>query len=111
MDTIMPDPATPFGKRLAERLRDERVIWMTTIGADGTPQPNPVWFLWDGTGFLIYSKDGAHRQEHIRRNPRVSLNLNSSAGGGDVVVITGTARDAPKAPPAYDHPEYLAKYQ
>ena len=44
--TVLPDAGTPFGDRVRERLVDEQVIWLTTVGADGTPQPNPVWFLW-----------------------------------------------------------------
>jgi hypothetical protein len=42
MSSVLPDPATPFGERVARRLREEAVIWLTTMGADGTPQPNPV---------------------------------------------------------------------
>ena len=39
---VLPDPQSPFGARVRERLRDENVIWFTTVGADGTPQPNPA---------------------------------------------------------------------
>ncbi len=46
-------PSTPFGARVAQRLREEHLIWLTTVGADGTPQPNPVWFLWDGASVLV----------------------------------------------------------
>ena len=34
------------------------MAWMTTVGDDGTPQPNPVWFLWDEDGFLVFSGHG-----------------------------------------------------
>ena len=36
------DPSTPFGERVRRRLRDVVVVWLNTVGADGTPQPNPV---------------------------------------------------------------------
>lgn len=42
------DATTDFGRRVRERLTEESVAWLTTVGRDGTPQPNPVWFLWDG---------------------------------------------------------------
>jgi predicted pyridoxine 5'-phosphate oxidase superfamily flavin-nucleotide-binding protein len=29
-------------------LHEAHVIWLTTVDADGTPHPNPVWILWDG---------------------------------------------------------------
>ncbi|WAX58089.1 hypothetical protein M6B22_04785 [Jatrophihabitans cynanchi] len=37
--TVLPAAGTPFGDRVRERLADEQVIWLTTVGADGTPQP------------------------------------------------------------------------
>ncbi|MFE4564688.1 pyridoxamine 5'-phosphate oxidase family protein [Streptomyces anulatus] len=44
------DAATPFGEEVGKRLAEEHVIWLTTIGADTTPQPNPVWFHWENDG-------------------------------------------------------------
>ncbi len=37
-----------YGERVRRRLTGEMTIWLTTVGRDGTPQPNPVGFLWDG---------------------------------------------------------------
>ena len=110
MSSVLPDPTTPFGQRVAERLREEIVIWITSVGADGTPQPNPVWFTWDGESFLIYSLANAARLAHIARNPRVGLNFDTRDDGDDVVIFTGEARLAPDAPPADKNPAYMAKY-
>ncbi|MCA2210118.1 TIGR03667 family PPOX class F420-dependent oxidoreductase [Nocardia rosealba] len=86
------DVSTPLGATVAARLADEHVVWLTTIGADGTPQPNPVWFLWREDTFLIYTMPKAKRLRHLARNPRASLNFNSSSSGGEVAVFTGSAR-------------------
>ncbi len=109
----LPDPSTPFGERVARRLRDERVIWLTTVDAKGTPQPAPVWFWWDEATatFLVYSRGDAKRQGHISRNPRVALNLDGNGKGGDIIVITGEARLSPDDPPSYQMPVYLEKYR
>jgi PPOX class probable F420-dependent enzyme len=109
-DQVLPDPSTPFGERVRRRLREEQVIWFTTVGRDGTPEPNPVWFLWDGEGMLIYSYNSAKRLDHIRRNPRVSLNFNSDPSGGDVVILTGRATILADHPPASRWQPYLEKY-
>jgi PPOX class probable F420-dependent enzyme len=109
-DDQLPDPETPLGKAVRERLASEPLIWLTTIGKDGTPQPNPVWFLHDGDDILIYNVASANRLVHIRQRPRVSLNFNSDDNGGSVVVITGEARLAPDELPANEHPAYVAKY-
>ncbi len=96
---------------MARRLREETVIWLTAVAADGTPQPNPVWFLWDGASFLIYCQQGAKRLEHIRRNPRVALHFDSDEQGGDIVVFTGTARLATGELPADQNRAYVEKYR
>jgi PPOX class probable F420-dependent enzyme len=106
----LPDPETPFGKMARERLVTEPLIWFTTVGKDGTPQPNPVWFLLDDGELLIYNRPDANRLNHIRTRPQVSLNLNSAEGGNGIVVITGLARVVPDAPPANAHQAYLGKY-
>jgi PPOX class probable F420-dependent enzyme len=84
--------ATRFARQVERRLRDEEVIWLMSVRADGTPEPNPVWFYWDGSSFLIYGNRGSHKLSHIARNPRVSLNFNTDAHGGNVAVFTGEAR-------------------
>jgi PPOX class probable F420-dependent enzyme len=107
---IQLDTSTEFGLRVERRLRDEPLIWLTTISADGTPQPSPVWFLWDGEGVLIYSRPNTPKLRHIERNPRVALNLDGDGRGGDIVILTGQAALAPDAPPADRVPEYVRKY-
>ena len=37
-----------YGERGCRRLADEMTIWLRTVGPDGTPQPNPAGFGWDG---------------------------------------------------------------
>jgi PPOX class probable F420-dependent enzyme len=106
----LPDPETPLGKSVRERLASEPLIWLTTIGKDGTPQPNPVWFLHDGDDILVYNIGSANRLVHVQQRPRVSLNLNSDDHGGSVIVITGTARLVPDELPPNEHPAYVAKY-
>ncbi len=109
--SVLPDPATPFGARVRQRLTDEMVIWLTTVGADGTPQPNPVWFLDEGDGtVLVYNQPRARRLAHIARNPNVTLHFNSSRQGGDIVVLTGRAEILDNHPASHEVPGYLAKY-
>lgn len=103
-------PAT-ISNKLAKRLRTEEIIWLTTVRADGTPQPTPVWFLWKEGEFLIYSKPDALKIRNISRNPRVALNFNTDKAGGSVVVITGEALVDAGAPPATRVPAYIDKYR
>lgn len=111
MSSVMPDTSTPFGERVARRLRDAHLIWLTTVGADGMPQPNPVWFLWNGETMLIYTLRDAKRLAHIARNPRVALNFDGDGNGGDIIVIAGEAWLTPQEPPADQLPAYVEKYK
>jgi PPOX class probable F420-dependent enzyme len=103
-------PDSDFGRRAGRRLRDEVIAWLVTVRPDGRPQPIPVWFLWDGESFLLYSQPGTAKLRNIERNPQVSLHLDGDGRGGDIVVVAGEARIAHDEPPAHEVPEYVAKY-
>jgi PPOX class probable F420-dependent enzyme len=107
---VIPGQATAYGERVRRRLTDDTAIWLTTVGRDGTPQPNPVGFLWEGgDSLLIYSQTEARRLANIRRQPLVSLNFDSN-GGDDIVVLTGTAEILDDYPAVPDNPAWLEKY-
>jgi len=111
MAAVLPDPATQFGARVRNRLRDEQVIWFTAVADDGTPQPNPVWFVWQDDALLVYNKRGARRLDYVRERPRVALHLNGDQRGGDIIVFTGIAEVPDDAPPPHAVPAYLDKYR
>jgi PPOX class probable F420-dependent enzyme len=110
----MIDDTTPLGARILERLREDRVIWMTTVDR-GVPQPAPVWFLYERESqaerIIVYSKTGARRIANVRTNTNVSLNFNCSPGGGQVHVIRGTARIALEIPAVPQNRAYMDRYQ
>ena len=106
----MIDQSTEFGARVADHLREEIVVWLTTVTPAGSPLPMPVWFLWDGAeSVVMYSMPGA-RVRNVEANPRVTLNFAGDGTGGDIVVLSGSAaidRDEPSADKAG---EYRDKY-
>lgn len=109
-DAPLIDESTSFGKRVADHLRDDVVVWFTTVSPSGTPQPSPVWFHWDGDrAVVVYSKASA-RVANLAANPRVSLNFRGDRLGGDIVVLTGSAVVDPAAPSSDQVPGYQAKY-
>lgn len=104
------DLSSDFGVRVGKRLREEGIIWLTTTGADGTPQPNPVWFLWNGETVLIFSVPNQAKLANIGRTPRISLHFNSNEYGGDVAIIVGAAAVDPAGPTDAEIADYSAKY-
>ena len=93
------------------RLDDEIVVWMTTVNASGQPQTSPVWFLVQGESIVVYSLGQTPRTRNIVANPKVSLNLNSTRSGGEVVIIEGIAEIVVDGPPAHEDEEYVTKYE
>jgi len=105
------DEGTEFGARVARHLREEIVVWMTTVAPAGGPVPMPVWFLWDGDSTVrVYSRRSP-RVRNIEANPHVSLNFAGDGRGGDIVVLSGTATADPAMPPANQDADYVAKYR
>jgi PPOX class probable F420-dependent enzyme len=107
----MIDMTTDFGARVARRLQNERIVWLTTVRANGQPEPNPVWFLWDGESIIIFSPPDAHKVHNIMQRPKVSLHLNSDEFGGDVVIFAGEASIVPDVHAADAYPALVEKYR
>jgi PPOX class probable F420-dependent enzyme len=106
----MFDETSEFGARVLRRLEEETLIWLTTVGADGTPQPNPVWFHWDGGALLIFSQPNTPKLRNIAARPRVALNFNTDEHGENVVVLAGDARIDPEPVSETQMAAYLEKY-
>ena len=108
----MIDFTTEFGQRAKEHLDKEYFIWFTTVGADLTPQPRPVWFIWEQDSFLIFSRPDAYKVAHLKGHPNVALHFNTDKRADEnVIVFVGKAEIDPGALPAHEIPDYLAKYQ
>lgn len=100
-----------FVDRTVRHLREDVVVWVTSVSPGGQPSPNPVWFLWDGADSLrMFCTPDSVRVRNIRDNPRVSLNFGGDGRGLDIVVLNGVAEVDPAGPAATDFPELLAKY-
>lgn len=108
----MIDLTSDFGRMVERHLRDQYVIWLTTVDSNLTPQPRPVWFIWEDNAFLIFSQAKAHKVAHIRRNPNVALHFNTDeTGDKHVIVFIGEAFIDIESPPAHDVPAYFEKYK
>ena len=104
------DPGTEKGERADARLRDELVVWLITVSADGSPVPTPVWFWWDGETVLVYSQREKPKLRHIAGNPRVSVAMRTDELGDEITVLAAEAVVDPSLPSAAEHAGYRAKY-
>ncbi len=104
------DPNDERGAHALERLRDDKIGWLTTVTPAGQPQTMPIWFLWSDGELLVYGDHRARRNANLAANPKVAFHLDDDGGGGDIVVIEGEASIDPDHPGVPDNPAYVAKY-
>ena len=109
----MLDFNSKFGRTIKKHLKNQHFVWLTTVDAKGTPQPRPVWFIWEDDSFLIFSQPNAYKVKHIRNNPKVSLNFNTTDENGEksVIIFIGEAVIDKKVSPAHEIKAYLKKYK
>ena len=94
-DTTALSPAA----RIDRLLRNEPVVWMSTVRPDGSPHLIPIWFSWDGEAILVASKPAAQKVRNLRANPVVMLALGQPEEDFDVGLLEGRAElvDTPAA--------------
>ncbi len=95
---------------LAARIDKAYFLWLTTVRADGMPQPTPIWFVYENGTILLYSKPDAQKVKNIRQNPKVALSFGEDHEGEEFFVIMGEAVIDETAPRSIDHPAYQTKY-
>ena len=74
-----------------EFLLDRPTATLGTIRRDGSPQASVVWYLWDGSTFLISTIPTTAKWRNLRRDPRCSLCVEEPESG-QMVVAYGRAR-------------------
>ena len=107
----MIDLTSEFGQRAKKHLEEEYFAWFTTVGADLTPQPRPVWFIWEDDSFLIFSRPDAFKVAHVKEHQNVALHFNTDEKAEEnVIVFLGNAEIDSSMPPAHEIPAYFEKY-
>lgn len=106
----MLDLAQLKDAHIEQRLRSELIIWLSTVRPDGRPHLVPVWFLWDGATFLIFSQPKDQKLRNLRHNPNVVIALETRDQGNEVVLIEGQAAELDDSTLKTTMPEYAEKY-
>ena len=82
----------------AERLVNEKVIWMATVRPDGRPHLVPIWFVYYEESVFICMQEGSVKARNLAHNPRISLSLQDGMhpliGEGVVAVLERPYPDA-----------------
>lgn len=86
------DTATDLAAARVDRfLREEPVVWLSTVRPDGAPHLVPTWFAYDGETIEIRSKPGAQKVRNLRGNERAMLAIGDAEADFDVSLLEATA--------------------
>jgi PPOX class probable F420-dependent enzyme len=109
--TAAPTDTTPRRSSIEAALRDDPVVWLSSVQPDGRPHVVPVWFHWDGDRIVAFSKPNARKVDNLRGRPSVMLAVGNPGPDFEVELIEATA-EIPDAPAAEVMPEgFGAKYR
>jgi PPOX class probable F420-dependent enzyme len=74
-----------------ERLRSNMIGWIISVRPDSRPHSAAVWFMWDGSTVLMFSKPKNQKVVNIRANPNVVVALDDTKAGDDPIAFECTA--------------------
>jgi PPOX class probable F420-dependent enzyme len=98
-------------RHVEARLHGNLMAWLTTVRPDGQPVTVPVWFLLrEDETILIYTQPDKLKLRNVQQNPRVSLGLDVTDLGRDIIRVEGIAQLVEGVPPADHNPQYTVKY-
>ena len=63
----------PEGYR--DLLESTALVHVATLGPNGEPQNNPVWFGWDGEHVKFSQTKARQKYRNVHRDPRIALSL------------------------------------
>jgi PPOX class probable F420-dependent enzyme len=68
-------PMTKIPEKYLDLFQKRAFAHLATLMADGSPQVTPVWIDFDGTYLLVNSAAGRVKDENMRRDARVAIEI------------------------------------
>lgn len=66
---------TVIPEKYADLLESKALADVATIGPNGEPQVNPVWFGWDGEHLTFSQTTTRQKYKNVNRDPRIALSI------------------------------------
>lgn len=78
-------------EEMAEFLAGAWICHLGTMTDDGFPYVTPLWYEFDGEGYILIGRERADWLRHIQRDPRVGLSIDDPHGTHTRVLVQGRA--------------------
>jgi PPOX class probable F420-dependent enzyme len=82
-------PKIPVLEKYLSILESTALGHLATLDERGSPQVNPVWFLWDGEHILLSVKADTVKYRNLRRDPRMAISFADPANGFHYIELRG----------------------
>jgi PPOX class probable F420-dependent enzyme len=82
-------PKPPLSQAAVTMLRKPNPAVITTLRRDGQPVTVATWYLWDDGRVLVNMDESRKRLAHMRKDPRVAVDVLDEGGWYTHVAITG----------------------
>src|SRR6476619_3331954 len=79
-------------------LNSKALAHIATIGPNGEPQSNPVWFGWDGEHVLFSQTKTRQKYQNVQRDPRIALSIVDPANPFRYLEIRGVVTEIQEDP-------------
>ena len=80
---------------LDDFLAEPHIAVVSTTGPSGKPHAMPIWYAWRDGKVLFHTGAESKKMRNLRKNPRISVVVDTKTAPYKVVVIEGTARELP----------------
>jgi PPOX class probable F420-dependent enzyme len=78
-------------EKAAKLFLDKNFGAVATLREDGTPHVTPVWVDFDGERPVFNTAAPRAKWKHLKRDPRVTIEVHSAENPYEYVTVTGTA--------------------
>lgn len=82
--------ATSIPEDKRDLLQSKALAHVATIGPDGEPQNNPVWFGTEGDYIVFSQTTGRQKYRNVGRNPKIALSIVDPENDYRYLEIRGT---------------------
>ncbi len=76
-------------EQYAALLQSNALANIASLGPDGAPQNNPVWFEWDGEYLKFSNTKGRQKYKNLLRDPRVAVSIVDPTNPGLYIELRG----------------------
>ncbi len=76
--------------KYTDLLKSKALAHVATVGPNGQPQSNPVWFDWDGEHVLFSQTKTRQKYKNVQRDPHVALSIVDPSNPFRYLEIRGT---------------------